>query len=602
MTKPDLGNERNRRRAEEQPGGLRVWKSVTEKEGKKGMTVVNFGMGVNKKEEEIKRKERSMDASMGLGLGMMRRDRRMGAGSGGMGSVTVVPVLSPPESSISHTQQTTTSGSSSSSSSASSSNASSTCTTPINLRGQGEGGSASTSGMLEDDSGRPKGSFWANYPARPGLSRSSSPMTTNGTIIATPRTNSTASTSMRTRRSSSASAGSSYSSSSFDRQGRRPRATLTPICPGSGSGGRYSRGRSAQIKGNAGGYYYYTPFPSPYTLDGVDSDADEEEDQPDEMIRAKDHKWFLAPRVECERAVGGSTIVRRSSGASVSVSPEGRGSSVELGARKLSRRSMGRRPRFKLFHMEDDIEDKTTHQEKNEGSLSVLLGGDGGTVAEACGESERPVRAARRGVQDSRMCGLSRGDWPLCSVDASPQTHDSDSTPRSPLSRHIDITSICWRGRDYARYERYLQCRASPSFRAFMQMTEDHVDVHESPMDTFLFSVQLSFISTSDDQDANRRSLPPPRRRSDGDLLRKRVLEWNMVLNGKVSNVRAREDKAPRDSKRRSSCPAKLSAMRAIEEEEGDGDYEGDDQFEQESPPEMDEDCDWFDRRHFQNR
>jgi len=75
-----------------------------------------------------------------------------------------------------------------------------------------------------------------------------------------------------------------------------------------------------------------------------------------------------------------------------------------------------------------------------------------------------------------------------------------------------------------------------------------------------------------------------------------------MVLNGKVSNVRAREDKAPRDSKRRSSCPAKLSAMRAIEEEEGDGDYEGDDQFEQESPPEMDEDCDWFDRRHFQDR
>jgi hypothetical protein len=251
------------------------------------------------------------------------------------------------------------------------------------------------------------------------------------------------------------------------------------------------------------------------------------------------------------------------------------------------------------------MEDKTTHQEKNQGLLSVLLGGDGGAVAEACGEDERVTRGTRRRVQDSRICGLSREEWPLSPVDTSLRLEDSNPTPRSPLSRHIDITSTCWRGRDYARYQCDLQCRASPSFYDFKQMTEDHVDVHESPMDSFLFSVQLSFISTSDDQDdqdPTQCSLPPPRRRSDGDLLRKRVLEWNMVLNGKVSNVRAREDKAPRDPKRRSSCPAKLSAMRAIEEEEGDGDYEGDHKFEQESPSEMDGECDWFDGRQFQNR
>ena len=223
------------------------------------------------------------------------------------------------------------------------------------------------------------------------------------------------------------------------------------------------------VKGNAGGYYY-TPFPSPYTLDGVDSDADEEDDEPDEMIRAKDHKWFLAPLVECERAVGGSTIVRRSL-ASVAGEGGARCDSSDLSARKLSRRSLGRRPRFKLFHMEDDMEERTTHQEKNEGLLSVLLGGDGGAVAEACGEVKRFTRGARCGVEDGRICGLSRESWPLSPVDTLSKTEDSDSTVQSPLPRHIDITATCWRGRDYARYNSYLQWRASPSFNDFKQMT-----------------------------------------------------------------------------------------------------------------------------------
>jgi hypothetical protein len=385
------------------------------------------------------------------------------------------------------------------------------------------------------------------------------------------------------------------------------------------------------VRGTGGGYYY-TPFPSPFLSNGTeyddrdDEDDDDDDDEPDEMIRAKDHKWFLAPLVQCERAVGGSTIVRRSS-AEVEVE-DGAGARCDVDvtkARKLERRMPGRRPRFKLFHMEDDMEDKTLHQEKNEGLLRELLADDGAgpegaataaaakVMACAGGEVGEVARAGRRGARrDGRACGLSRGEWPLWPVDRIARTTDSkDVQQPPPLSRYIHPSSpTCWRGRDHARYHSYLECRASPSFRAFMQMTEDYVDAHETPMDRFLFSVQLSFITTTsdlEDKDSDPNSThcssPPPRRRSDGDLLRKRVLEWNMVLNGKVSNVRAREDKAPRDPKRRSSCPAKLSTMRPIDEEdEGEEIGEEDHEFELESPPEMGDECDWFDGRHFQNR
>lgn len=116
------------------------------------------------------------------------------------------------------------------------------------------------------------------------------------------------------------------------------------------------------------------------------------------------------------------------------------------------------------------------------------------------------------------------------------------------------------------------------------------------------FSVQLSVISepsysgTLCTAPEPCLQLQPPRRRSDGDLLRKRVLEWNMVLNGKVSNVRLRKDKEPRNriNTRRSSCPAKLgSTVPTVEEMASDED---------EVDREMGEGEEVMDRREFQNR
>jgi hypothetical protein len=69
-----------------------------------------------------------------------------------------------------------------------------------------------------------------------------------------------------------------------------------------------------------------------------------------------------------------------------------------------------------------------------------------------------------------------------------------------------------------------------------------------------------------------------------------------MVLNGKVSNVRLRKDKEPRDhiNTRRSSCPAKLgSAVPTREQVESEED---------EVDREMGEGEEVMDRREFQNR
>jgi hypothetical protein len=69
-----------------------------------------------------------------------------------------------------------------------------------------------------------------------------------------------------------------------------------------------------------------------------------------------------------------------------------------------------------------------------------------------------------------------------------------------------------------------------------------------------------------------------------------------MVLNGKVSNVRLRKDKEPRDhiNSRRSSCPAKLgSTVPTVEEMASDDD---------EVDREMGEGEEVMDRREFQNR
>lgn len=376
------------------------------------------------------------------------------------GCVTVLPVLSPPESSYT---STSTSGSSESTSSSS-------ITSPIEQY------------KLDP---KPRGSFWAQYPARPPL-------------------------------------------------------------PG-------SRGRVRTAR--------YTPLPSPYA--SSDTDDDEEDDEADDALRAKSQKWFLAPP-RLERASSGSTIVRQ-----LTVAVD------ETATRRVKPKRTTGRPRFKLFHMEDDKEERTEHMDDNREVLERLFEGPG--TRSSTSELTEHRRNKREATRHELRHAIDAADWPLRDEVVDIGHRQIDETSMGPLSKHVDRGTVCWRGKHTARYNAMVGYRDANVFQAFKDMSEPdrpsssgHNNSDSGPV---AFSVQLSLISDSSRPPTIRTSfepcLTPPRRRSDGDLLRKRVLEWNMVLNGKVSNVRPRGDKAPRDQGRRSSCPAKLgSTMPDLEEEQ----------------------------------
>jgi hypothetical protein len=466
----------------------------------------------------------------------------------GYPSVTVIPVLSPPTSSYT----------SSSSSISISTSSSSSLSSPNDLA------------LISPSTGRPRGSFWAQCPARPTLP--------------------------------------------------------------------HSRGRGRlPVRGynNNNNYKYNTPLPSPYSPSDLDDDDDDDEDgEDDEVLRVKSQKWFLAPPPpslplpQIERAASGSTIVRSRDVSSTRSGIDDVSSTTTANmANTIRNRNRARRTacersrlrlRFKLFPLEDDAEDKTDHQERNEEVLGrllrepeevVLVGSDladGGEVAwkrEGNGCHETRLGARSRGVE------IQAHEWPLCS---SSMRHEegghADSHPgeeKGPLAKHVEGENVCWRARHPARYASMTAYRNTDAFQSFKSMS-DLEDPALLSVDTSTkqpaFSVQLSVISepsysgTLCSAPEPCLQLQPPRRRSDGDLLRKRVLEWNMVLNGKVSNVRLRKDKEPRDhiNTRRSSCPAKLgSAVPTREQVESEED---------EVDREMGEGEEVMDRREFQNR
>jgi hypothetical protein len=260
--------------------------------------------------------------------------------------------------------------------------------------------------------------------------------------------------------------------------------------------------------------------------------------------------------------------------------------------------------RFKLFPLDDDADDKTDHQEKNEEVLGRLLGEPeetvvvvGSDLADGGGARGGEGVVGKRegnGCHETRLGSRSRGveieayEWPLCS---SSMRHEegghADSHPREekgslavPLAKHVEGENICWRARHAARYASMMAYRNTDAFQSFKSMSDledpallSNATSTKQPA----FSVQLSVIAEPSysgplcSAPEPCLQLQPPRRRSDGDLLRKRVLEWNMVLNGKVSNVRPRKDKEPRDhiNTRRSSCPAKLGSTVPTVEEVG---------------------------------
>lgn len=461
----------------------------------------------------------------------------------GYPSVTVIPVLSPPTSSY------TSSASSISISTSSSSSLSS----PNDLA------------LISPSTGRPRGSFWAQCPARPTLP--------------------------------------------------------------------HSRGRGRLP---VRGYRHNTPLPSPYDPSDLDDDEDEDGED-DEVLRVKSQKWFLAPPPpslplpRIERAASGSTIVRSRDVSSTRSGIDDASSTTTTNtANTIRNRNRARRTacersrlrlRFMLFPLDDDADDKTDHQEKNEEVLGrllrepevvVLVGSDladGGEVAwkrEGNGCHETRLGSRSRGVE------IQAHEWPLCS---SPMRHEGGhadinlkegkGSTAVPLAKHVEGENVCWRARHAARYASMTAYRNTDAFQSFKSMS-DLEDPALLSVDTSTkqpaFSVQLSVISepsysgTLCTAPEPCLQLQPPRRRSDGDLLRKRVLEWNMVLNGKVSNVRLRKDKEPRNhiNTRRSSCPAKLgSTVPTVEEMASDED---------EVDREMGEGEEVMDRREFQNR
>lgn len=260
--------------------------------------------------------------------------------------------------------------------------------------------------------------------------------------------------------------------------------------------------------------------------------------------------------------------------------------------------------RFKLFPLDDDADDKTDHQEKNEEVLGRLLGEPeetvvvvGSDLADGGGARGGEGVVGKRegnGCHETRLGSRSRGveieayEWPLCS---SSMRHEegghAESHPREekgslavPLAKHVEGENICWRARHAARYASMMAYRNTDAFQSFKSMSDledpallSNATSTKQPA----FSVQLSVIAEPSysgplcSAPEPCLQLQPPRRRSDGDLLRKRVLEWNMVLNGKVFNVRPRKDKEPRDhiNTRRSSCPAKLGSTVPTVEEVG---------------------------------
>ena len=467
-------------------------------------------------------------------LGGSRKSQSESDNGYGYGSVTVIPVLSPPTSSYT----------SSSSSISISTSSSSSLSSPNDLA------------LISPSTGRPRGSFWAQCPARPTL----------------------------------------------------------PHCRG--------RGRLP-----VRGYRHNTPLPSPYSPSDLDDDDDDDEDgADDEVLRVKSQKWFLAPPPpssplpRIERAASGSTIVRSRDVSSTRSGIDDASSTITTTntANTIRNRNRARRTacersrlrlRFKLFPLDDDADEKTDHQEKNEEVLGRLLREPEEVVVVGSDLADGGVRGGGGGVckregngcHETRLGSRSRGieieahEWPLCS---SSMRHEegghADSHPREekgstavPLAKHVEGENVCWRARHAARYASMTAYRNTDAFQSFKSMS-DLEDPALLSIDTLTkqpaFSVQLSIISEPSYSGALCSApepclqLQPPRRRSDGDLLRKRVLEWNMVLNGKVSNVRLRKDKEPRDhiNTRRSSCPAKLGSTVPTVEEVGSDEDEMD--------------------------
>lgn len=208
--------------------------------------------------------------------------------------------------------------------------------------------------------------------------------------------------------------------------------------------------------------------------------------------------------------------------------------------------------RFRLFPLEDDVDSQAAIPIATRQTLLDDLLGEPSPFESDCFACRKPQ------ADDNDW---KRRHWRACSSPLEPVqpcATKASRQERQPLARHVISRHNTWTGEQEARWVSYLSFRHDPSFRAFAGLDEpivsDGNDRESSSIESESPStVQLSAITTvcSSIVDPGTITPPPPRRRSDGDLLRKRVLEWNMVLSGKVTAVRPRSDKAPKEGTKR---------------------------------------------------
>lgn len=244
----------------------------------------------------------------------------------------------------------------------------------------------------------------------------------------------------------------------------------------------------------------------------------------------------------------------------------------EVGSRERSGDSRGcyrntRGGRRKLFDDEEE-EEKTRQQIKNRKVLEELCRMDEGGWDEVEGREmvvvglgldsgigmmmqkkeeeewiEYPSRIGFEGgrkacVRRRAVRGMESVDvihWPIGGVEekSTSTAINSDRTlPRTPPPTHPIPLRLPSSPPSHPHPTPYLTYKSHPSFLLFL------LNSNTSPTLPSPSSVQLTTPP--------HLHPPPARRRSDGDLLRKRVLEWSMVLSGKVTGMKHRGEKEPR--------------------------------------------------------
>lgn len=235
---------------------------------------------------------------------------------------------------------------------------------------------------------------------------------------------------------------------------------------------------------------------------------------------------------------------------------------VQLREREVIRKEERKVVRFKMFVSEDDREEWSEHQSRNEAALRGLLADD-----EECEVKHRRSSSLAKVRTRSVATTYTAAACPL-SEPSPPALPLIPCQPSStPLVRKLPLDPNVWLGKRLDAYIPYLAYKDTDAFASFIgRGTHSSAEIEGDLRSvTDLSSVQFTRFNIPPEEYISDDPLPPigheteeieepdffipkppPRKRSDCDLLRKRVLEWNMVRCGKANGVRTRGEKEPR--------------------------------------------------------